>query len=62
MNRKLKWKLAQILNQNPEWNRKVLSMKHSWDEVEGMLNKETKKKKSYCSHRDCCTKQKNNKI
>ena len=51
MNRRMKWKLAQLLNQNPEWNRKVLCIKHSWDEVECMLNKEKKKEKSYRSHR-----------
>lgn len=38
MKKKWKGKLAQLSNGNRELNRKALKIKHSWDEVDGILN------------------------
>ncbi len=41
------WKsqIAKITGTNPKVDRKILRIKKSWDEVAGILNKGTKKKK-----------------
>lgn len=45
MNRKLKYKLAKITGRNYKLNKKVMQLKRSWDEVEGIINGPAKKKK-----------------
>ena len=45
MNQKLKKKMAKATGNNYKLNRKVMQLKSSWDEVEGMINGTAKKKK-----------------
>lgn len=45
MNQKLKNKVAKATGGNYKLNKKVMRLKRSWDEVEGMLNGSEKKKK-----------------
>ena len=45
MNHKLKKKMAKATGSNYKLNRKVMQLKRSWDEVEGMLNGTIKKKR-----------------
>ena len=45
MNQKLKHKMARATGSNYKLNKKVMQLKRSWDEVEGMLNGQVKKKK-----------------
>jgi hypothetical protein len=44
---KKNWKsqIARATGNNHKFNRKVLKLKSSWDEVEGILNSSVKKKK-----------------
>ena len=45
MKGKIKSKLAKATGGNYKLNKKVMQLKRSWDEVEGMLNGTVKKKK-----------------
>lgn len=45
MKKKWKGKLAKLSNCNRDLNRKVLKIKHSWDEVDNILNALGKKGK-----------------
>lgn len=44
---KSNWKsqVAKVTGTNPKFDRKVLKMKRSWDEVSNLLNSSVKKKK-----------------
>lgn len=45
MNKKIKFKLAKATGGNYKLNRKIMQLKRSWDEVEGILNGASKKKR-----------------
>ena len=45
MSQKWKHKLARATGSNYKLNRKIMQLKRSWDEVEGMLNGTVKKKR-----------------
>lgn len=45
MKKSFKSEIAKATSQNIELNKKVLQMKTSWDEVEGLLKSTTKPKK-----------------
>jgi len=45
MKKTWKSKVARATGNNHKFNKKILKLKSSWDEVEGMLNNSVKKKK-----------------
>lgn len=45
MSRKLRIRIARATGSNYKLNKKVMQLKRSWDEVEGIINKTDKKKK-----------------
>lgn len=45
MKKNWKYKLAKITGSNYKLNKKVMQLKKSWDEVEGILTQVSKKKK-----------------
>ncbi len=45
MKKNWKYKMAKATGSNYKLNKKVLQLKRSWDEVEGILNSSMKKKK-----------------
>jgi hypothetical protein len=44
LKKSLKLKLANVLGCNPEFNKKIICMKRSWDEVEALISKGAKGK------------------
>lgn len=46
MSKKWKYKMAKATGSNYKLNKKVMQLKRSWDEVEGILNEAVKSKKS----------------
>lgn len=51
MNQKLKHKVAKATGGNYKLNRKIMKLKRSWDEVEGMLNGSGRNKRTYPNER-----------
>lgn len=45
MKKDWKFKVAKITGSNQKFDRKIMKLKASWDEVEGILGKSVKKKK-----------------
>lgn len=45
MSQKWKYKVARATGSNYKLNKKIMQLKRSWDEVEGMLNGSVKKKR-----------------
>lgn len=45
MKRNWKYKLARLTGYNYKLNKKIMRLKHSWDEVEAILNQTSKKSK-----------------
>lgn len=45
MKQKWKYKLAKFTGSSYKLNKKVMQLKRSWDEVEGIINQTSKKKK-----------------
>lgn len=49
LKKSLKLKLANVLGCNPEFNKKIICMKRSWDEVEALICKGAKGKSKSCN-------------
>ena len=45
MKKNWKTKVAKVTGENRDIDRKIMKLKHSWDEVEDILNKSVKKKR-----------------
>ena len=45
MSKKLKYKIAKATGSNYMLNRKIMQLKRSWDEVEGILNGSYKRRR-----------------
>ncbi len=45
MKKNWKYKVSKVTGGNPNIDKKIMKLKSSWDEVEGILNSSVKKKK-----------------